>query len=84
LRAARDAFFETAGERSVEIEELAHVVRRVLGRPQLAIIRERDPGAPGSIYVGDGTRFRELARRHEIVPGDLEAVIRATAAGLDY
>lgn len=78
----RDAFFETAGERPVEIEELARAVLSVLGREDLAILRERDPQAAPSVYVGDGTRLGKLAQRHGITLAGLEAVVAETAAGL--
>ncbi len=82
LLADRDAFFDAAGERPVEIEELARVVRTVLGRPELSIVRELDPSAAANIYLGDGRRFRELAREHRVTLQDLEAVVAVTAAGL--
>jgi len=82
LVAGRDAFFDAAGARAVEIEELAALVLRVVGRPELPIVRERDPGAPANVYVGDGRRLRELAREHDVTLQDLEAVVAATAAGL--
>lgn len=82
LVAGRDAFFETAGDRTVEIEELAYVVLRVLGRPELPVTRKRDASTAPSVYVGDGARLNELASRHGLALGDLEAVVAATAAGL--
>lgn len=81
LVAGRDAFFDAAGERAVEIEELARLVLTVLGRPELAVVRERDPSAVANIYLGDGSRLRELAREHNVTLQDLEAMVAATAAG---
>ena len=82
LLAGRDAFFETAGARRVEVEELAGVVRSVAGRPALRIERTRDPDAASSVYVGDGTRFEQLARAQGVALQDLEAIVAATARGL--
>lgn len=82
LMDGRDASFDTAGERPVEIGELAQIVLRVLGRTELEILRERDGYEAPNIYVGDGERLRELASRHGVALQDLDAVVAATAAGL--
>jgi nucleoside-diphosphate-sugar epimerase len=78
--AGRDARFDTAGAVDVEIEQLARTVRRVLGRTDLPIVRERDPTASPNSYVGDRRAFFALAARHDIVLRDLEALVAATAA----
>lgn len=70
--AGEGAFFETAGERAVEIEELARVVRTSLDRDDLPIERTRDPTAPSNVYVGDGRALRDLAARHGIALATLE------------
>ncbi|MEJ7894552.1 MAG: NAD(P)-dependent oxidoreductase, partial [Solirubrobacteraceae bacterium] len=49
----RGGCFETGGSQIVEIEELAALVRRVLGRDEVVIERRRDPRAPESVYLGD-------------------------------
>lgn len=71
--------FETAGERTVEVGELARIIAEMLGAPGV----ERpafDPDAPGDRYVGDGRVFAQLARAHAVAPIDLAAQIRQTAA----
>lgn len=77
-----DAAFDTAGEIEVEVEELARLVLRVLGREDLGVLRVRDPAAPANRYVGDGARFHALAREHGVTLRDLPALVAATAAGL--
>jgi nucleoside-diphosphate-sugar epimerase len=76
------ASFNTVGDRVVEVEELADVVRTALGRPELPIERRRDPSAPEDRYVGDGQRIAELATHYglEFVP--LDEQVRATARSL--
>jgi UDP-glucuronate decarboxylase len=79
----RDGCFETGGGEPVEIDELATVVRRVLGREELPIERQRDPHAPASVYLGDPARLRELAARHGVPLRGLDELVIATAEGLD-
>jgi UDP-glucuronate decarboxylase len=75
--------FDTAGERAVEVGELAEQVVEVLGRRDLPIRRPAlDPAKPADRYVGDGMAMRALALRHAIAPLDLAAQIRDTAAYL--
>lgn len=76
----RSDCFETAGEEEVEVEQLARTVRRVVGREDLAIVRHRAAGAVPDVYVGDGTRFGELAARHGVVLRSLEQLVAAAAA----
>jgi UDP-glucuronate decarboxylase len=72
--------FETAGERVVEVGELAALVRDGLGRDDLAIERPPlDPALPAERYVGDPTAMRALAARHGIGFEDLPSQIRRTA-----
>lgn len=78
--AGRDARFDTAGEVNVEIEELACTVRRVLGRPDLPVVRDRDPAASPNVYVGDRCAFYALAARHGLALRGLDALVAATAA----
>jgi len=76
----RGGRFETAGERVVEVGELADAVRRALGRPDLPIERpELDPTLPEDRYVGDGAAMRALADRHGLALMPLDDQIRATA-----
>ena len=72
--------FDTAGERVVEMGELAVLVRDALGRPDLEIHRPPvDAGRPVDRYVGDGTAMSALARRRGITLLDLPDQIRRTA-----
>jgi nucleoside-diphosphate-sugar epimerase len=76
---AGDLRFDTAGEVAVEVGELAERVARVLGRPDLEIRRDPDPGAPADEYVGDGTAMRELSAQLSLGSRDLDEQIRRTA-----
>lgn len=78
----RDGCFETGASQPVEIEELAAIVGRVLGREELVIERQRDPGAPESVYLGDPARLQELAARHGVRLRGLDELVAATAEGL--
>jgi len=72
--------FDTAGERVVEVGELAALVRNHVGRPDLEI--HRPPvatGRPADRYVGDGAAMAALARRYGIVLLELPEQIRRTA-----
>jgi nucleoside-diphosphate-sugar epimerase len=80
--AGRDAAFDTEGEVAVEMGELAARVAAVLGRPDVVVEREWDPGAAADRYVGDGTAMRALAAEHGVALRDLDEQIRRTAAGL--
>ncbi len=73
--------FDTVGA-TVELGELAQAVRSALGREDLPIERERDPAAPGSIYVGDGAMMSDLLHHHGLTPTPLVEQIRMTAESL--
>ncbi len=73
------AAFETAGERVVEVGELAALVGDLL-RPGLAIERPPlDPALGADRYVGDPAAMRALAARHRLSLEELPAQIRRTA-----
>jgi nucleoside-diphosphate-sugar epimerase len=80
--ARADARFDTAGEVAVEMSELAARVAHVLGRGDVEVERDWDPGAPADRYVGDGAEWLALCAQHGIVPRDLDAQIARTAAHL--
>ena len=83
VAAAGSGPLDTAGERAVEIGDLALLARDLLGAGSLEIQRPPlDPTAPADCYVGDGTLFRALAARHGIVPAGLERQVLDTAADL--
>ena len=73
--------FDTAGEREVEIGELAEEVRRVLGA---AVAIERPPRDVARVdrYVGDGAAYAALLREAGIAPQTLAQQIASTADDL--
>jgi UDP-glucuronate decarboxylase len=80
--AGEDACFDTAGERVVELGELAAVVRDEVADARLPIEREFDPQGPAHEYVGRAGEMRALADRHGVRMAALEQQVRDTAAGL--
>ena len=68
--------FDTAGENTCELTELADAVARTVS----AVAIERPPvaGIPDR-YVGDRTRYAALLARHEIASTPLDQQIRITA-----
>lgn len=76
----RSAAFETAGDEAVEIEQLARTVLRVLEREDLPVVRHREEGAAANVYVGDGSRLRQLAARHSVKLRPLDALVAAASA----
>ena len=75
--------FDTAGEASVEIGDLARLVAASLGRQDHPVLRDRDPAAPEDRYLGDPARLRALFGRAGIAPLRLRDQIVRTAAYLD-
>ncbi len=72
--------FDTAGERVVEVGELAAMVRDLVGRPDLDIGRPPvDASRPADRYVGDGAAMTALARRYGLARLDLAEQVRQTA-----
>lgn len=72
--------FDTAGEREIEVGELAQLALEVMGWPEGRIARPPlDLAAPANRYVGDGTAFKALAQRHGIAFQPLPQQIRDTA-----
>ncbi len=72
--------FDTAGERVVELGELAALVRDIAGRPDLEVRRPPiDASRPTDRYVGDAAAMAALARRNGMTLLDLPAQIRRTA-----
>jgi UDP-glucuronate decarboxylase len=80
--AGEDACFDTAGERVVELGEVAELVRDVVAGAALPIERDYDPLGPSHEYVGAPGEMVALARRHDVPLASLEQQIRDTAAGL--
>ena len=72
--------FDTAGERIIEVGELAALVREIVGSPGLEIRRPPiETGRPADRYVGDGAAMAALARRYGLALLDLPEQIRRTA-----
>lgn len=80
--AGEDALFDTAGERVVELGELADLVRDEIAAT-LPVHRDYDPSGPAHEYVGRAGEMAGLARRHGLPLAPLEQQIRDTAAGLN-
>jgi nucleoside-diphosphate-sugar epimerase len=71
--------FDTAGEREVELTELAQLCASVLGRPDIRIERPPLREKPADRYVGDGTAMRARAARYGIALASLPDQINETA-----
>lgn len=72
---------ETAGEREVEIGELAQEVRDLVA-PQATIERPAMAAEPVDRYVGNGAHYRRLLAEHGIAEHPLARQIADTAAYL--
>jgi UDP-glucuronate decarboxylase len=71
--------FDTAGERKIELSELAQLCASVLDRPDIRI--ERPPPLreqPADHYVGDGTVMRTRAARYGMTLASLPQQIKDT------
>jgi UDP-glucuronate decarboxylase len=79
--AGEDAVFDTAGDRVVELGELAELVRAEIAAT-LPVHRDYDPSGPAHEYVGRAGEMAGLARRHDVRLSCLEQQIRDTASGL--
>jgi nucleoside-diphosphate-sugar epimerase len=79
---APPAPFDTAGEETVEVGELAGRARTALGRLDLAIERPPIGSGPDDRYAGNGDLFRRIAGQAGTGPASLDAAIRDTAAYL--
>ena len=71
--------FDTAGEREVELSELAQLCAIVLGRPDIQIKRPPLHKEAVDHYVGDGTAMRARAARYGITLASLPQQIKDTA-----
>jgi len=79
---AADVQVDTAGEVQVEVGDLADAIRRVLGRPDVAVERQFDPSAEADRYAGEAGTFASLAGGLGIPLRDLNAQIARTAQGM--
>jgi UDP-glucuronate decarboxylase len=71
--------FDTAGEREIEVGELAELSAAVLGHPGMEILRPPFDGGPEDRYVGDPSTLRSLARSYGVEFQLLSQQIRDTA-----
>ena len=74
-----DGPFDTAGERAVEVGELAQIVAQVLGRPDTLIERPPVDDTEPDRYVGNGTVMHALAEANGLDLKDLTRQIEDTA-----
>jgi nucleoside-diphosphate-sugar epimerase len=73
------AAFDTAGEREIEVGELARLAASVLGHPEMPIERPPVDSGRSDRYVGDPAVMHQLARRAGIELKPLPAQIEDTA-----
>jgi UDP-glucuronate decarboxylase len=71
--------FDTAGEREIEVGELAELAASVLGHSGMPIQRPPIDGTSADRYVGDPTMIHSLARSHGIQLATLARQIEDTA-----
>jgi nucleoside-diphosphate-sugar epimerase len=71
--------FDTAGERIVELDDLAHAASAALGKTGIEIRRPLLSAETPDRYVGDGKTLGKLLSLHGIAPLPLETQIRDTA-----
>jgi UDP-glucuronate decarboxylase len=74
-----DRPFDTAGEREIEIGELATMAIEVCGRPDILIERPKMSGTAADRYVGDGSIMHRLANDYGVALRTLPQQIRDTA-----
>ncbi len=75
--------FDTAGEREIEVGELAELAASVLGQPGMAIQRPPLEDIPVDRYVGDSALMNALANSYRIEMKALPDQIKDTAAYLE-
>jgi len=71
--------FDAAGEREIELSELAQLCAGLLGRPGIQIERPPLREEPADRYVGDGTAMRARAVRYGMTLVPLRDQINETA-----
>jgi nucleoside-diphosphate-sugar epimerase len=71
--------FDTAGEREIELGELAQLCAIELGRPDIRIERPPPSQEPADRYVGEGAAMRARAARYGMVIASLADQINETA-----
>jgi UDP-glucuronate decarboxylase len=76
--------FDTAGEREIEVSELAELASNVLGERGVLVSRPPLDGTPQDRYVGDPTVMNSLARAYGIEMKELSEQIKDTARFLSF
>ena len=71
--------FDTAGEREIELSELAQLCATILGQPDIRIERPPMREELADRYVGDGSAMRARAARYGIALASLPDQINETA-----
>ena len=71
--------FDTAGEREIEVGELAELAATVLGRPGMPVLRPPVDDTQVDRYVGDPAVINSLARSYGITLTPLPRQIEDTA-----
>ena len=74
-----DLVFDTGGDEVIEIGDLARRVGKVLGRPDLPVLRHFDPVLPPDRYLGDPSAIAALAARVGMTLLPLDEQIRRMA-----
>jgi UDP-glucuronate decarboxylase len=77
--------FDTAGEREIEVSQLAELAASVLGKPGIEIRRPSINDSTPDRYVGDSARIDSLCRAYQVEMRGLPRQIEDTAAfmGID-
>ncbi len=78
-RSAGPVLFDTAGERAIEMADIARAVSQGIGGAH-PVSRAPMTGAVADSYVGDGRLYRALRERYEVVPVDFETQVSETVA----
>ncbi len=76
------AVFDTAGEETVELTQLAEKIRAVMGTPKTPINRPEFVTDKDDVYVGDGKQFITMMDRHGLTLRSINVQIQDTAAYL--
>ena len=71
--------FDTAGEVTLELSELADHIRTVLNKPETIIHRPDVAADKDDRYVGDGAQFARMMRSHGLTSRNINVQIHDTA-----
>jgi nucleoside-diphosphate-sugar epimerase len=83
IASSPEGIFDTAGEREVEVGELATLAASILGHHSVVVERPNIPaGAVADRYVGDGEALESIARTYGFELATLETQITDTATFL--